>query len=311
MSMAARRISFVNLKGGVGKTSLSVNVAACLAHNFGQKVLLIDFDAQSNASIWLMGVERWNLINSVRGRSVYGAFLPGASPVVNNIVPSVVRGGKGMHLLPNLDLLPATYELMRLEEAPLDPGTYPFYDLFYRQIQFIFQHYDYVIFDCPPNLLRASQCAIFCSQEIYVPCQPEKLSELGLALLINKIAGFHQRSLLSQQSIPGYRPASIRGVILNDVATIVAIGRVLDYMYLTIFSARLNHAGVMAPDADILPQRIRSTVKAPRAVESGLPVVLIPNSNGLGEDYVNLTRKIFHSPLHGKENGDGLGETTA
>ncbi|MGA1368773.1 MAG: ParA family protein [Blastocatellia bacterium] len=93
--MAARRISFVNLKGGVGKTSLSVNIAACLAYHFGQKVLLIDFDAQSNASIWLMGVERWNLINSVRGRSVYGAFLPGASPVDNNIGPSGGRGGEG------------------------------------------------------------------------------------------------------------------------------------------------------------------------------------------------------------------------
>lgn len=309
--MAARRISFVNLKGGVGKTSLSVNVAACLAHNFGQKVLLIDFDAQSNASIWLMGIERWNLINSVRGRSVYGAFLPGASPVVNNIVPSVVRGGKGMHLLPNLDLLPATYELMRLEEAPLDPGTNPFYDLFYRQIQFIFPHYDYLIFDCPPNLLRASQCAIFCSQEIYVPCQPEKLSELGLALLINKIAGFHERSLPSQQAIPEYRPATIRGVILNDVASNVTIGRVKNYMCLTILSARRNHASVLAPDADILPQQIRSTVKASRAVESCLPVILTPNSDAIGEDYVNLTRKIFHSPLYGKENGHGLGETTA
>lgn len=306
--MAARRISFVNLKGGVGKTSLSVNVAACLAYHFGQRVLLIDCDPQSNASLWLMGIERWNLINSVPGRSVYGAFLSHAPPVINNIIQSVVEGEKGIHLLPNLDLLPATYELMRLEEEAPDPGAYPFYHRFYQQLQFIFHHYDYLIFDCPPNLLRASQCAIFCSQEIYVPCQPEKLSELGLAQLVNRIERFHHQSLLSQQAIPDYKPAVIRGVILNDVAANVSIQHVLSYMTLTILRARQNH--VMSPDADILPQRIRSTVKASRAVESYLPVALTTSSGGIGEDYLNLTRKIVHSPLEGKENSYGPRETT-
>lgn len=306
--MAARRISFVNLKGGVGKTSLSVNVAACLAHHFGQKVLLVDCDPQSNASLWLMGIERWNLINSVRGRSIYGAFLSHAPPVLNNIIHSVVEGEKEVRLLPNLDLLPATYELMRLEEEAPDPATYPFYHRFHQQLQFIFHHYDYLIFDCPPNLLRASQCAIFCSEEIYVPCQPEKLSELGLALLVNRIERFHQQSLLSQQAIPEYRPAVIRGVILNDVAANVAIQNVLSLMTLTILRARQSQ--VMALDADILPQRIRSTVKASRAVERYLPVTLTGSSEGIGEDYLNLTRKIHHSPLEGKGNGHGPGEKT-
>jgi chromosome partitioning protein len=62
--MPARRISFVNFKGGVGKTSLTVNIAACLAHELGQRVLLVDCDSQSNASIWLMGVPRWNILRS-------------------------------------------------------------------------------------------------------------------------------------------------------------------------------------------------------------------------------------------------------
>ncbi len=59
----ARKIAFLNYKGGVGKTSLIVNLAACLA-KAGQRVLLFDFDTQSNASIWLLRLERWNKINN-------------------------------------------------------------------------------------------------------------------------------------------------------------------------------------------------------------------------------------------------------
>ena len=55
----ARKISFINYKGGVGKTSLIVNTAACLV-KAGKRVLLFDLDTQSNASIWLLRLERWN-----------------------------------------------------------------------------------------------------------------------------------------------------------------------------------------------------------------------------------------------------------
>jgi chromosome partitioning protein len=59
----ARKICFINYKGGVGKTSLIVNTAAALA-KLGQRVLLCDFDTQSNASIWLLRLDRWNKINA-------------------------------------------------------------------------------------------------------------------------------------------------------------------------------------------------------------------------------------------------------
>ncbi len=59
----ARKIAFINYKGGVGKTSLIVNTAACLAKQ-GKRVLLCDFDTQSNASIWLLRLDRWNKINA-------------------------------------------------------------------------------------------------------------------------------------------------------------------------------------------------------------------------------------------------------
>ena len=74
----ARKISFLNYKGGVGKTSLIVNVAAALA-KMGKRVLLFDLDTQSNASIWLLRLDRWNKINSSGEGSIFSVFDPGKS----------------------------------------------------------------------------------------------------------------------------------------------------------------------------------------------------------------------------------------
>jgi len=72
----ARKIAFINYKGGVGKTSLLVNVAAVLAQQ-GRRVLICDFDTQSNASIWLLRLDRWNRINGTGEGDVYSIFEPG------------------------------------------------------------------------------------------------------------------------------------------------------------------------------------------------------------------------------------------
>ena len=86
----ARKITFVNYKGGVGKTSLIVNTAACLAQK-GFRVLLFDFDTQSNASIWLMRLDRWNKINISGEGSVYSIFNPGKVHVKDLIIKDVVK----------------------------------------------------------------------------------------------------------------------------------------------------------------------------------------------------------------------------
>src|SRR5262249_7326825 len=260
--------------------------------------LLVDCDSQSNASIWLMRVERWNVINSVPGKSIYGAFLPNLPPVVNNVIPSVVRNEQGMHLIPGLDLLPATYELMDLEEEYQDNHGDPFHYRFHEHLRSLFNHYDYILFDCPPNLFRASKCAIFASQEIYVPCNPDKLSEIGLALLVRKIERFHRQTVVQQQFISGYSPARIRGIILNSVDSKANLDMIIKYMQLTLLGAKQYR--VVSDDADILSQRVRKAVFAAGVVNSFLPVAMTNVNANLKEDYLNLSRFIHNTPLDKK-----------
>src|SRR6185369_2109004 len=104
-SRMARKISFINYKGGVGKTSLIVNTAAAFAKQ-GKRVLLFDFDTQSNASIWLLKLDRWNKINASSNGAIYSIFDPATARVKDLIVRDVVEGKSGEKLLPGLDLVP-------------------------------------------------------------------------------------------------------------------------------------------------------------------------------------------------------------
>ena len=94
----ARKICFINYKGGVGKTSLIVNLAACLA-KAGKRVLLFDFDTQSNASIWLLRLERWNKINIAGEGAIYSIFESGGARVRDLVIHDVVEDRDGVKVL--------------------------------------------------------------------------------------------------------------------------------------------------------------------------------------------------------------------
>lgn len=293
----ARRISLVNFKGGVGKTSLTVNIAAFLAHDFGQRVLLVDCDAQSNASFWLLGAKRWNEINEKPQKSVYAAFMDRnyAAPLHQNIIKGVLENSTGVKIIPKLDLLPACYELMEIEHTAPDYNK-PFYLKFYEDLNGIFQNYDYIIFDCPPNVFRACQAAIFASEEIYVPCNPDELSYAGLALLARKVERFQQQSALAQNQIANYRRALIRGVIFNGVQTNANYIDVISKIQAKILELRRHK--VVSKDADTIPQRIRFAVRVAHIVGEHLPIALDYKGNpNLHGDYLNLARWIHTSPL--------------
>lgn len=295
----ARKISFLNYKGGVGKTSLIVNTAACLAAS-GRRVLLCDFDTQSNASIWLMRLERWNKLNAEGHGSVYSFFEPGGVEIADLVVRDVVQDKNGKAVLPGLDLLPTTFNLVDLENEYNGDPKRPAYLLFQEQIAAIEKDYDYILFDCPPNLLRASQCGVFTSNEIYVPSNPDALSLIGFTLLVDKLGRFHQASAGFRTASMGI-PTQVHGIIFNSIKAGVDIE--VPKMRMQLRLNQFKSAKRAAPDAKIFDTQIRDAMVVRRAVTLGLPVNLISqdsadtSKDNVVQDYRRLAAEIErHTP---------------
>ncbi len=266
-----RKIAFINYKGGVGKTSLLVNLGACLARQ-GKRVLICDFDTQSNASIWLLRLERWNKLNAAGEGAIYSIFEPGRSRVRDLVVPDVVEGKTGEKLLPGLDLVPTTFNLVDLENEYTGDPKRPPYLVFQEQLAEIEGGYDFILFDCPPNILRASQCGVFAANEIYVPSNPDALSLIGFTLLVEKLGKFHQLSASFRKASMG-APAQVHGIIFNSIKTGVDIE--VPKMRMQLRLNQFRTAKRVAPGARIFDTQVRDAMVVRRAVTLGLPVNLV------------------------------------
>ncbi len=163
----AKVISIANQKGGVGKTTTSVNLSACIAEQ-GKRVLIVDIDPQGNATSGL-GIEAHD------GKSIYNVLIDELQ-MKEAIQATMV---KNLDVCPaNIDLAGAEIELVSMvsRETRLK-----------NSIDSIREAYDYVIIDCPPSLGLITLNAFTASDSVLVPIQCEYYALEGLGQLINTI----------------------------------------------------------------------------------------------------------------------------
>ena len=162
-------ISMCNQKGGVGKTTSTINLGAALAE-YGRRVLLVDLDPQGALSAGL-GVPHYELPNTV-----HNLLVEPRVGIDDVMVPTRVEG---LDLVPsNIDLSAAEIQLVNEvgREQTLARALYP-----------VLERYDYILIDCQPSLGLLTVNALACSQGVIIPTECEFFSLRGLALLTDTV----------------------------------------------------------------------------------------------------------------------------
>ena len=171
----AKVISLVNQKGGVGKTTTSINLSAALG-KLGKKTLLIDLDPQGNASTGL-GINK----GDINGKSIYEC-LTNEIPFKDGIIKTKFS---------NLSIVPATINLagvdIELVEKAQENPEYRMNEQLKLCIETVRNKYDYIIIDCPPSLGLLTTNALVGSDAVIIPVQCEFFALEGIAQLLNTI----------------------------------------------------------------------------------------------------------------------------
>lgn len=250
----ARIVALCNQKGGVGKTTSTINLGAALAE-YGRRVLLVDFDPQGALSVGL-GVQPHQL-----DRTAYNLLMERDVSIDDILLKTAVPG---MDLLPsNIDLSAAEVQLV---------GEVAREQTLSRVIRPVLDEYDFVLIDCQPSLGLLTVNALTAANEVIVPLECEFFSLRGVALLIDTIDKVRER-LNPSLKLAGILATMYDGRTLHGREVFVRV--------------------VEAFGDQVFDTVISRTVRFPETTVAGEPITTwAPNSAG-AKAYRDLAREVL------------------
>jgi chromosome partitioning protein len=195
-------ISTVNMKGGVGKTTLTVNLATCLAKYHHKRVLVLDLDSQISATLSLVSPHEFAKVRKKRRTLSYlldNIITPNpwSKLELQNLIYPSVCNIDGLELLPgDLELYDEYLVSQMLHQKAVEESDKEFKKvwenfervLVQRIIQPVIDDYDFIIMDCAPGYNLLTRSGIAASHYYLLPARPEPLSLVGIQLLERRIA---------------------------------------------------------------------------------------------------------------------------